>query len=135
MQRYKKSVHSKRTDIEIFVYSIKKLAAIPKNVRWEPASSVLSRTNRGSRRLYLLGHTPQPLWRFSAAKVMIMCSARANRFYFFIPKYSSMISDPKPFRKYSFSSGESSSNPSSSAQISCSTQFSITSSFCCISFA
>ena len=32
-------------------FLFKRLAAIPKNVRWEPASSVLSRTDRGSRRL------------------------------------------------------------------------------------
>ena len=59
-----------------------------------PSPSALSRTNRGSHRLnrtrafntgiaisclFLLGHKPQPLWRFSAAKVMIMCSARANK--------------------------------------------------------
>ena len=55
---------------------------------------------------------------FVAAKVILMCSARANRFYFFIPKYSSITSDLTSFRKYFFKSGESSSNPSSSAQIS-----------------
>ena len=89
------------------------MAAILDNTKWEPAPSVLSRTDRGSCRLNLLGHTSQPLWRDvegsasildtsamlssasessmptpllacahlydDATKVMIMCSARANR--------------------------------------------------------
>ena len=67
-----------------------------------PSPSSLSRTNRGSHRLnrtrafntgiaisclFLLGHKPQPLWRFCAAKVILMCSARANRrnFFYFFP--------------------------------------------------
>ena len=83
-----------QTALRAIHFLFKRLAAIPKNVRWEPASSVLSRTDRGSRRLnrtrafntgiaiscfFLLGHKPQPLWRFSVAKIIHICSARANR--------------------------------------------------------
>ena len=46
-----------------YSFLFKRLAAIPKIVRWEPAPSALSRTDRGSHRLNLLGHTSQPLWR------------------------------------------------------------------------
>ena len=134
----------------LFISFFKRLAAIPKNVRREPAPSALSRTDRGSHRLKqdslpYIGHCNLlffPLRPYVTAIVEDFCCkgndylfSQSEQILFFIPKYSSMISDLTSFKKYFFSSGESSSNPSSSAQISWSTQFSITSSFCRISSA
>ena len=88
-----------QTALRAIHFLFKRLAAIPKNVRWKPAPSALSRTDRGSLRLNkirfpyglkssitlcnpalcILCHKPQPLLRFSVAKIIHICSARANR--------------------------------------------------------